>query len=135
MTVHEIINPDNLAPPVGFAHVVVPASGKTVYLGGQAGIDASGSVVGSGMPDQFDTAAGNIVTALRAAGGEPDHLVSIQIFVTSADEYRRSLREIGEIYRKHFGHHYPALGMFEISGLFEPEAKVELWCVAVIPND
>jgi enamine deaminase RidA (YjgF/YER057c/UK114 family) len=135
VTAHEIFNPDTLAPPVGFSHAVVPARGKTVYLGGQAGIDSTGGVVGSGLPEQFDTAAANIVTALRAAGGEPDHLVSMQIFVTNVADYRRSAKEIGSVYRKYFGKHYPALALFEVAGLFDPAAKVELWCVAVIPDN
>jgi enamine deaminase RidA (YjgF/YER057c/UK114 family) len=114
---------------------VVPAGGKTVYLGGQAGLDATGGIVGSELPEQFDTAAANIVTALRAAGGKPDHLVSMQIFVTNVADYRRCAKEIGTVYRKYFGKHYPALALFEVTGLFDPAAKVELWCVAVIPDD
>ena len=133
-TPHQIINPDQLARPVGFAHAVVPAAGKTIYLGGQGGMDPSGQLVGEGLVEQFDAAAGNIVTALTAAGAEPEHLVSMQIFVTDGDEYRGSLAEIGEVYKRHFGRHYPALALFEISGLFHQKAKVELWCVAVVPD-
>lgn len=131
---HKIVNPENLAAPVGFTHALVAAKGTTVYLGGQAGIDASGAVVAPGLIEQFDTAASNVVTALKAAGGEPDHLVSMQIFVTSAEEYRRSLEDIGDVYRKHFGRHFPALALFEVNGLFDRDAKVELVCVAVIPD-
>lgn len=133
-TPHQIINPDQLARPVGFAHAVVPAAGKTVYLGGQGGMDPSGQLVGEGLVEQFNAAAGNIVTALKASGGAAEHLVSMQIFVTDADEYRRSLTQIGELYKKHFGRHYPALALIEISGLFHQKAKVELWCVAVVPE-
>jgi enamine deaminase RidA (YjgF/YER057c/UK114 family) len=134
VTIHKIVNPASLAAPVGFTHAVVAASGTTVYLGGQAGIDASGALVAPGLIEQFDTAAANVVTALKAAGAQPDHLVSMQIFVTSAKDYRRSLSELGEVYRKHFGRHYPALALFEVNGLFEPDAKVELVCIAVIPE-
>jgi enamine deaminase RidA (YjgF/YER057c/UK114 family) len=134
MTVHKIVNPASLVAPVGFTHALVAAKGTTVYLGGQAGIDASGAVVSSGLTEQFDTAAANVITALRAAGAQPEHLVSMQIFVTDAEEYRRSLGELGEVYRKHFGRHYPALALFEVNGLFERDAKVELLCVAVIPE-
>jgi enamine deaminase RidA (YjgF/YER057c/UK114 family) len=134
MTTHKIVNPASLVAPVGFTHAVVATKGTTVYLGGQAGIDASGAVVASGLTEQFDTAAANVVTALEAAGAQPDHLVSMQIFVTNAEEYRRSLNELGEVYRKHFGRHYPALALFEVNALFERDAKVELLCIAVIPE-
>lgn len=133
-TPHQIVNPDDLPRPVGFAHAVVAAPGRTVYLGGQGGLDRSGVMVGPGLIEQFDVAAANIVTALRAAGGESHHLVLMQIYVTDVDGYRSSLKELGAIYRRHFGHHYPALALFEIAGLMEPDAKVELWCVAVIPE-
>lgn len=134
MTTHEIVNPDALAPPIGFTHAVIAAPGRTVYLGGQAGVDASGDLASTDLVEQFNVAASNVVTALEATGAKPDHLVSIQIFVTSAEEYRSSLEEVGEVYRRNFGSHYPALGLFEVSGLFDPGAKVELWCVAVVPE-
>ena len=56
----------------------------------------------------------------------------MQIFVTDAAAYRDALKEIGGAYRRHFGRHYPAMGLFEVAGLFDPEAKVELMCVAVV---
>jgi enamine deaminase RidA (YjgF/YER057c/UK114 family) len=135
VTIHEIINPEGLAPAVGFTHVLVAAPGKTVYLGGQAGIDSAGAVVGSSLIQQFDAAAANVVTALEAAGGRPEHLASMQIFVTNAKEYRQSLTEMGDVYQKHFGRHFPALALFEVTGMFDPDAKVELCCIAVIPED
>jgi enamine deaminase RidA (YjgF/YER057c/UK114 family) len=84
------------------------------------------------MAEQFDVAAGNLVTALRAAGGEPEDLVSLQVFVTSVSEYRSSLRELGTAWRRHFGRRYPAMGLFGVTELFDPAAKVELMGVAVI---
>lgn len=127
VTPHRIVNPDTLAPPEGFAHAVVAAPGRTIYLGGQIGAGAT-------MPAQFAAAAANVVEALNAAGAEPQHLVSLTIFVTDVEEYRKSLAPIGASYRKHFGKHYPAMALFEVSGLFEPDARVELVGVAVVPD-
>jgi len=131
---HRLVNPETLLPPQGFAHAVVPAPGRTVYLGGQAGHRPDGSI-DDGLVAQFDQAAANVVVALRAAGGRPEHLVSIQIFVTDAAEYRFALGEIGEAWRRHLGRHFPAVSLFEIRGLFDPRARVELVCVAVVPDD
>lgn len=127
MTPHRIVNPPELAPPAGFAHAVVAAPGRTVYLGGQIGDGAT-------MSAQFAAAARNVVTALRAAGAGPEHLVSLTIFVTDVDEYRKSLAPIGAAYRKQFGKHYPAMALFGVSRLFEPDALVELVGVAVVPD-
>lgn len=131
---HALINPAGLAPPVGYTHVVVPAPGRTVYLGGQAALDADGRVVGETLVEQFDRACAGVAEALRAAGARPEHLVSLQIFTTDAAEYRRALRELGEAYRRHLGPHYPAMILVEVTGLFDPGLKVELLGVAVIPE-
>ncbi|MGH2894961.1 MAG: RidA family protein [Solirubrobacteraceae bacterium] len=126
----EIINSPDLAAPVGFSHAV--RATDTVYLGGQVAQGPDGTVVGETLVEQFDVAAGNLVTALRAAGGEPAHLVSLQVFVTVVGEYKASLRELGDVWRTHFGRHYPAMGLFGVTELFDPAAKVELMGVAVI---
>jgi enamine deaminase RidA (YjgF/YER057c/UK114 family) len=120
-----IVNPPELPEPIGFAHAVV--AGGAVYLGGQVGD-------GDSVVEQFDSAASKLVTALRAAGGEPDNLVSLVIYVTDVDEYRRSLSELGAVWRRHFGRRYPALALVGVAALFEPEAKVELMGVAVLPD-
>ncbi len=128
---HEIRNPESLPPPSGFSHAVIAQTGRTVYLAGQTAQRLDGSVVAGSMAEQFDMAAGNVVKALEAAGAHPQDLVSMQIFVTDIAEYQRRSKAIGEAYRRHFGRHYPAIALLEVSRLFDPEARVELMCIAV----
>jgi enamine deaminase RidA (YjgF/YER057c/UK114 family) len=135
VTGHRLVNPPSLPRPSGYAHAVVAAPGRTVYLAGQAAHGPDGAITASTMAEQFEAAARNVMTALAAAGGMATHLVSMQIFVTSAAEYREALAEIGAAYRRHFGTHYPAMALVEVSALFDPNAQVELVCVAVIPED
>jgi enamine deaminase RidA (YjgF/YER057c/UK114 family) len=129
-----VVNPGGLAPPVGFAHAVVAAPGRTVYLGGQAAQGPDGAIAGTSMAEQFDLAAGNLVAALAAAGGAPEHLVSLHVYVTDAAAYRAALAELGAAYRRHLGRHYVATALFEVAGLFDPAAKVELVGTAVVPD-
>jgi enamine deaminase RidA (YjgF/YER057c/UK114 family) len=124
---HRIVDVPGLPEPIGYAHAVVAAPGRTVYLGGQIG--AGGTLI-----DQFDAAATNLVEALRAAGGEPDDLVSLVVYVVDVGEYRASQREVGEVWRRHFGRRYPAMALVEVSAVFDPEARVELMGVAVVPD-
>lgn len=131
---HESINPGTLAAPVGFSHAVVPVPGKTIYLGGQAAHDSSGEIVATTLVEQFQQAATNVVHALRAADAKPEHLVSVQIYVTDAAVYRDCLKELGVAYRRAFGDHYPAIALFEVAALFDPRALVELVCIAVVPD-
>lgn len=130
---HEIVNPAALAKPVGFAHAVVAAPGRTVYLGGQTAQDPGGAIVGDTVAAQFDVAAGNVVTALAATGGRPEHLVSLMIYVTDVSAYRAVLRELAPVYRKHFGTHYPAIALIGVAELFDPDALLELVGTAVVP--
>lgn len=80
-----LVNPPELPEPRGSSHAVV--AGNTVYLAGQIGD-------GETLADQFDAAAANLLTALKAAGGGPDDLVSLQLFVptspSTATRARRS---------------------------------------------
>jgi enamine deaminase RidA (YjgF/YER057c/UK114 family) len=121
-TVNRIINPPDLPEPSGFSHAVV--SGRTVYLAGQI-------AAGDTLVEQFDGAASGLVTALARAGANPDDLVWLQVFVTDVAEYRDSRDALGQVWRKYFGRHYPAMGMFGVTELFDPEAKVELMGIAV----
>jgi enamine deaminase RidA (YjgF/YER057c/UK114 family) len=133
MSPHEIVTAPGLAEPVGFAHAVVAAPGRTVYLGGQTAQGADGAIVGSTMAEQFDRAAANVVAALSAAGASPGHLVSLIIYTTAVGEYRAALRDLGPLWRKHFGRHYPAVALLGVAELFDEAAKIELVGTAVIP--
>jgi len=128
---HEIRNPEGLPRPSGFSHAVIAQAGRTVYLAGQTAQRPDGTIAGGTVAEQFDVAATNVVLALEAAGAHPRDLVSMQIFVTHIDEYLRASKEVGEAYRRHFGRHYPAMALLEVSRLFDAKAKVELMAIAV----
>ena len=120
-----IVNPPGLPDPSGFSHAV--ATGDTLYLAGQIGD-------GETLAQQFDGALANLLVALREGGGDAGDLVSLQVFVTDVEAYRASLPELGAVWRRHFGRHYPAMGLFGVRELFDPAALVELMGVAVVPG-
>jgi enamine deaminase RidA (YjgF/YER057c/UK114 family) len=124
---HRIVNPPELGEPSGYAHAVIAAPGRTVYLGGQTG-------TGDTVAAQFDSAAASLVTALRAAGGEPDDIVSLVVYTTDVDEYRAAMEELGGVWRRHFGRRYPALALVGVSALADPDARIELMGVAVVAD-
>ena len=127
----ERINPDALARPSGFSHAVV-GEGKIVFLAGQTAMDADGRIVGDGVVAQFERALGNLLTALQAAGGEPHQLASLTIFIVNVPDYRAHVRDIGEVWRRLVGTHYPAVAGIGIARLWDPEALVELQGFAVV---
>lgn len=129
----ERINPPELGRPSGFSHAVrVPAGRELVFLAGQTALDADGVIIGTGVAEQFEQALGNLLTALRAAGGEPRDLTSVTIYILDMDDYRAHARQIGRIWRRLAGDHYPAMAGIGVSRLWDAGALVELQGVAAL---
>lgn len=128
----EHVNPEGLARPSGFSHATV-ASGRVVFLAGQTALDAGGGIVGGSVVEQFEQALSNLLTALRAAGGEPAHLASLTIYIVDVDDYRAHARELGQVWRRLVGTSYPATAGVGVTRLWDMEALVELQGFAVLP--
>jgi len=131
---HEFFNPESLGPPTGFSHAVLAAPGRVAFLAGQIASGPPEALALMGMVEQFRGAAQCLATALEAAGGQRQDLTWLQIFVTDVAAYTGALKDAGVAWREVFGRHYPAMGLFGVTGLFVPEAKVELMGIAVIPS-
>jgi enamine deaminase RidA (YjgF/YER057c/UK114 family) len=129
----ERIDPPELARPSGFAHAVA-ATGRTVFLAGQTGLDADGRVVPGGVVAQFERAMQNLLVALRAAGGGPQHLAQLTIYIVDVDDYRVHAREIGAVWRRLVGTEYPATAGIGVARLWDADALVEVQGTAVVPE-
>ena len=129
----EHVNPPELARPSGFSHAVVATGGRLVFLAGQTALDAGGRITGTTVTEQFERALANLLAALRAAGGEPEHLASLTIYAVDLGDYRAHGREIGEVWRRLAGRQYPAMAAIGACRLWDPEALVEIQGHAVIP--
>lgn len=127
------VNPAELAAPSGYSHGTL--SGNTVYLGGQTALDADMRIVPGGIVEQFRQAFGNVLATLRTAGGIPEDLVSITIYLTDIPDYRAHGREIGKVWRELAGAVYPAMAGIGTTGLWQPEAMIEIVGVAVVPDE
>jgi len=130
----ERINPDSLGRPSGFSHAVRATDSTRVYLAGQTALDKSGSIVGVGIVEQFEQALANLLTALAAAGGAPEHLATVTVFIVDVPDYRAHAREIGAVWRRLAGTEYPAMAGIGIARLWDDEALVEVQAIAEIPN-
>jgi enamine deaminase RidA (YjgF/YER057c/UK114 family) len=128
----ERINPPELGRPSGFAHAVVTTADRLVFLAGQTALDADGRITGDGVVGQFERALGNLLTALSAAGGRPEDLVSVTIYIVDMDGYRAQSREIGAVWRRLAGTEYPAMVGIGVGRLWDAEALVELQGVAAL---
>lgn len=124
----ERINPAELGAPSGFSHVV--RAGSTLYLAGQTALDENGAIVGGTVVEQFERALGNLLTALRAAGGVPANLVSLTLYIVDIEDYRARAREIGRVWKRLVGQHYPAMAAVGVARLWDAEALVEVQGIA-----
>jgi len=127
----ERINPSSLARPSGFSHAVV-GRGTSVFLAGQTGMNASGAIVEGGVVAQFEQALDNLLTALREAGGTPDRLASLTIYIVDMDDYRAHSREIGEVWKRLAGQEFPAMAGVGVARLWDVDALVEVQGLAVL---
>jgi enamine deaminase RidA (YjgF/YER057c/UK114 family) len=127
------VNPASLATPSGFSHAVTATGGRIVFLAGQTATDAAGAVVGAGIVAQFERALANLLAALAEAGGSPDELAKLTVFVTDPEDYRAHTGELGEVWRRLVGRQYPAMALIGIVRLWDPAALVELEGIAVLP--
>ena len=128
----ERINPEELARPSGFSHAVTVPAGAMVFLAGQIGTDRDGQVAAGGVVPQFEQALGNLLTALAAAGGQPDDLVSLTIYLTDVEDYQAHGKEIGAVWRRLAGTGYPAMAGVGVTRLWLPGALVEIQGIAVV---
>ncbi len=126
------INPAGLPAPSGFSHAVRAAGTSRVYLAGQTALDADGRITGQTVVAQFEQALGNLLTALRAAGGEPSDLASLTIYLVDLADYRAHAAEIGAVWRRLAGRQYPAMAAIGVARLWDADALVEVQGAAEI---
>ena len=127
------VNPPSLPVPSGYSHGTL--SGNTLHLGGQTALDKDMRIVPGGIVEQFRQAFDNVLTTLRAAGGIPEDLVSITLFLTDVPDYQAHGKEIGKVWRELAGPVYPAMAGIGTTALWQPEAMIEILGVAVIPDE
>ena len=127
------INPESLGRPRGYANgVLAQPGGALLFIAGQVGWDEEQRVVGADFVAQFERALANVLAVVTEAGGTPEQIARLVIYVTDKEEYRARRSEIGACWRKHMGRHFPAMALVEVKALLEDDAKVEIEGIAVI---
>ena len=128
-----IINPEELGAPRGWNNgMLAQAGGRVLFIAGQTARDGSGQVQAADFVSQFDRALGNVLAVLREASGEPGHIGRFTIYVTDMAQYRAGLKQVGEVYRRRMGTHFPAMALVEVTSLVDRQAVVEIEATAVL---
>ena len=128
-----ILQPPGWARAKGFSNGIA-AKGTLVFVAGQVGWTGEGKWEARDFAGQFRQALVNVIEILKEAKGEPQHVVRLTWYVLDKDEYLRSLKAVGVAYRELMGKHFPTMAVVQVSGLVEPEARLEIEATAVIPE-
>ena len=129
----ETINPEGWPRPSGYANGIV-TEGRFLAISGQIGWNEKGELVASDFLEQARQALKNVVAVVRAAGGQPEHLVRLTWYIVDKAEYRQTLHALGASYKEIVGDHYPAMSLVQVAALLEEGAKVEIEATAVLPK-
>lgn len=132
----KIINPSSLAAPRGFNHGLLTSGGRLLFLAGQDASDGDGNIVAPGdVVAQCERVLNNLHAVVHEAGGQMADIVKLNVYVTSRDAYVAQLKPLGRLFREYFGGYYPAMALFEVRALFQPEALIEMEGFAVLGTE
>lgn len=129
-----ILHPRGWKAPAGYANGIA-ASGTVVFVAGQVGWDAQQVFRSEEMPAQFEQALKNVLAVLAEAGARPEHVCRMTAYCCDKPAYLRARADLGRIWRKLMGRHYPAMSMIFVADLLDAPGKIELEATAVIPEE
>ena len=128
-----ILQPRGWPRPSGYANGVA-VSGVTIFVAGQVGWNARQEIMGDDFVAQVEQALHNVVDVLAEADARPEHLVRLTWYVCDKQEYLTRSSEVGEVYRRVIGRHFPAMTLVQVAALVEDRARVEIEATAVVPK-
>jgi enamine deaminase RidA (YjgF/YER057c/UK114 family) len=135
MMAYTAILPEGWTRPRGFSHAVVATGTKSVRIAGQIGREPGQTHIPAGTDagTQWKVALSNVVAVLKAAGGQPTHLVALRAYVTDIAEFNSAGAAIGAAWAGTLGRHFPAMTLVQVSALIDPNARVEIEAEAILP--
>ncbi|HEX2690143.1 MAG TPA: RidA family protein [Kofleriaceae bacterium] len=120
--------------PRGYANGRI-GQGRAVHVAGQVGWDERGAFASRELVPQFARALDNVIAVVRAAGGTPEDLARMTVYVTDIAAYRGAQRALGAAWRERLGKHFPAMALVGVTALVEPEAVVEIEATAYVGGE
>ena len=130
----EVLLPPGWAPPIGYANGIAAKPGRIVFIAGQVGWDAQQRFHSEDVAPQFEQALKNVLEVLAQAGGRAEHICRITAFCCDKPAYLAARPELGKIWRRLMGKHFPAMSMIFVSDLLDNPGKIELEATAVVPG-
>lgn len=130
----QYLNPAGLHKNPAYTQAVaVSGNAKTIYVGGQNAVDASGSIIGKGdIGAQTEKALQNLETALAAGGAQLQHVVKWNVYILHGQSAKAGF----EAFQKVWGQrpNPPVISAIFVPALAHPDFLVEIDAVAVVPE-
>jgi enamine deaminase RidA (YjgF/YER057c/UK114 family) len=130
----QVLHPPGWAPPIGYANGIAVDSGRLVFIAGQVGWDAQQRFHSDQIAPQFEQALRNVLDVLAQAGGQASHICRVTAYCCDKPAYLAARKEIGAIWRRLMGKHFPAMSMIFVADLLDSPGKIELEATAVVPK-
>ncbi len=130
----EVLHPPGWKAPVGYVNGVAAGPGRLVFVAGQVGWDGDKALVGPDLVPQFEQALANVLAVVAQAGGGPENVCRITAYCCDRAAYVGARKELGAVWRRLMGRHYPAMSLIFVAGLLVSQAKIELEATAVVPG-
>ena len=130
----KVLLPPGWDAPVGYANGIAAGSGTLVFVAGQVGWDAQQKFASAEVAPQFEQALKNVLAVLAEAGGGPAHICRMTAYCCDKPAYLAARPQLGAIWRRHMGRHYPAMSMIFVADLLDSPGKIELEATAVVPG-
>lgn len=130
------INPPELGQPKGWTNgFVAPPNSRILFVAGQTARDADGRIVDGDVAAQWQRALENVLSVVRAAGGAPEDVARMTVYVADVAAYRAAMKAIGAAWKQTMGRHWPAMAVLEVSGFVDEGAVVEIEATAVLGSE
>ena len=130
----EVLLPKGWSSPIGYANGIAAGPGRIVFIAGQVGWDERQQFHTAEIVPQFEQALKNVLAVLAAAGGRPEHICRMTAYCCDKPAYLAARADLGRIWKRYMGRHYPAMSMIFVSDLLDSPGKIELEATAVVPD-
>jgi enamine deaminase RidA (YjgF/YER057c/UK114 family) len=130
----KLLHPQGWKPPIGYSNGIA-AQGRVVFIAGQVGWNAQQVFESEDLAPQFEQALKNIIAVLAEDGARPEHICRLTAYCCDKPAYLAARPQLGKIWRKYMGRHYPVMTMIFVSDLLDHPGKIELEATAVMPTE
>ncbi|MBI3155684.1 MAG: RidA family protein [Burkholderiales bacterium] len=130
----QFLTPEGWKAPIGYANGIAVDAGRIVFVAGQVGWNADQVFESEDLVPQFEQALKNVVAVLAVAGGRPEQICRMTAYCCDKPAYLAARKQLGGIWRRIIGNHYPAMSMIFVSDLLDHPGKIELEATAVLPR-